>query len=334
MNMTVPIIKPGSALDVFQNLKKLLLQGQLIGLPTETVYGLAGDATNNQAVSAIYALKKRPTFNPLICHFSNIDQIADYCIMHPQLPELAAQFWPGPLTVILKRKPSPISPLVFAGLDTLAIRIPDHPVALELIECLERPLAAPSANPSETISPTTAEHVLHAFAEAPQLAAVLDGGPCRIGVESTILDLSQKSPIILRPGAISHDDLCTIFNEIQGFKASLHSSIQAPGMSKRHYAPSIPMRLNVTHIHPSEALLAFGTPLTNVNQACLNLSQEGHLHEAAANLFKMLRELDRPEFTAIAVMPIPQHGIGIAINDRLQRAAVTKTGRINFDQSF
>lgn len=317
------LIKPGSSLDTYEKIKTLLWEGQVIGLPTETVYGLAGDATNNQAISTIFALKNRPTFNPLICHFHSLKSILEYCESHPALETLAENFWPGPLTVILKRKSSALSSLVYAGLETVAVRIPDHPIALEIIERLERPLAAPSANISECLSPTTPQHVLQAFGEHPQLAAVIDGGPCRVGVESTILDLSQKHPMVLRPGAISYDDLNRVLGNVQSLSPSTSQPVRAPGMTKRHYAPKIPLHINVTAVLSTQALLAFGADVLDGAAATLNLSVSGNIDEAAANLFKMLAELDQPCYTAIAVMPIPHIGVGMAINDRLQRGAAS-----------
>jgi L-threonylcarbamoyladenylate synthase len=325
------IIKPGSSIETFEKIKSLLLQGHIICLPTETVYGLGGDATNDQAVAKIFALKNRPSFNPLICHFAKVETILKQCYPHPALARLAERFWPGPLTIILKKKStSTISPLVSAGLETLAVRIPDHPIALEVIERLENPVAAPSANPSESISPTTIEHVLKHFADNPLLPVILDGGPARIGVESTILDLTQEKPTILRPGAISKEDLCTVLTDVEDFKPNTLSPIRAPGMTKRHYAPSIPLRMNAHTVEPSEALLAFGAVVPEGAKKVLNLSANGDVIEAAANLFKMMHELDQPIYSAIAVMPIPQEGVGIAINDRLQRASCSLKPRRDF----
>ena len=317
------LIKPGSSLDTYHKIKMMLLEGQVLGLPTETVYGLAGDATNDQAMATIFALKNRPTFNPLICHFSSLQHILDYCYPHPALHELAHHFWPGPLTVILQRHSLSISNLVSAGLPTLAVRIPDHPIALEIIERLERPLAAPSANLSESLSPTTPQHVLDAFIDCPQLAAVIDGGPCRVGIESTILDLSQSEPVLLRPGAVSLDDLQYLLGPIKTLSTETRGPIRAPGMTKRHYAPKIAMRIKATTVDDDEALLAFGDQPLEGGLMTLNLSPSGDLNEAACNLFKMLAELDQPAHKAIAVMPIPEYGIGVAINDRLRRGAVS-----------
>jgi L-threonylcarbamoyladenylate synthase len=316
------IIKPGSSLEAYEKVKQLLLQGHLIGLPTETVYGLAGDATNNQAVATIYALKNRPSFNPLICHFARLEHLLEHCLPHPALAALAEQFWPGPLTIILKRRSSSlISPLVSAGLDSIAVRIPDHPVALEVIERVHKPLAAPSANPSEAISPTSPQHVLKGFKNNPRLPVILDGGPCRVGVESTVLDLTNPQPIILRPGGIPLEELRQVVGEVQSFTTFNNMLVRSPGMTKRHYAPSIPLRINAQNVQPGEALLAFGNNVPESGEIVLNLSPMGDLIEAAANLFKMLHELDQKIYTGIAVMPIPSQGIGVAINDRLQRAA-------------
>lgn len=318
------IIKPGSSLENFSRIVKLLTGGKIIGLPTETVYGLAGDATNEQTVATIFALKNRPGFNPLICHFAHLQDIHTHCFVPPILEDLARAFWPGPLTVILKLKPSSnISSLTFAGLDTLAVRIPDHPIALEIIERFGRPLAAPSANPSESISPTLPEHILKAFGGNPSLALIVDGGPCKIGLESTVLDLAHDKPVILRPGEISKESLEKIMGDIEDFAVTQNKNIRAPGMLKRHYAPTIPLRMNAVSVQPGEALLAFGENVIESHGTVLNLSPSGNLMEAASNLFTMLHQLDHPQYTGIAVMTIPQQGIGVAINDRLKRAATS-----------
>ena len=228
---------------------------------------------------------------------------------------LAERFWPGPLTMVLpRREDSGISLLVSAGLDTVAVRAPDHPVAQALLNACGRPVAAPSANVSGRISPTTAAHVAAELGE--QVALILDGGACRVGVESTVLDLSGGSPVLLRPGGIPVEKLRDILGPIA---APEDGSVRAPGMLRRHYAPGRPLRLNVEEAGPGEALLGFGS---DSEAATLNLSRSGDLVEAAANLFAMLRALDAaPGYAGIAVAPIPEHGLGVAINDRLRRAA-------------
>ncbi|MBX9622168.1 MAG: threonylcarbamoyl-AMP synthase [Alphaproteobacteria bacterium] len=292
----------------------LLYTGDLIGLPTETVYGLAADATQDLAVAKIFEQKNRPSLNPLIIHGATQTTFQEHVEWNERAQLLADTFWPGPLTLILPRKlTSSISLLASAGLETLAVRVPHHLVALDLLKKFGKPLAAPSANRSGKVSPTTAEHVAEDF---PNLF-ILNGGATTIGLESTILDLSSDIPLILRPGGISQEELEEVIGPIQ-----MHGSetIKAPGMMKSHYAPHLPLRLNALKPQPGEAFLAFGPTL----QSDLNLSTTGELQEAAANLFKMLRLLDKMEFKGIAVAPIPMQGLGLALNDRLQRAAAPR----------
>ncbi len=298
----------------------LLASGNVIGMPTETVYGLAANALDDQAIAKIYACKNRPQFNPLIIHIADLEAAVRIGIFTEDALKLAQAFWPpseraGSLTLVLSRtKDCPISLLATAGLETIAIRIPNHPVALDLLSQCHMPLAAPSANRSNSISPTSAKDVLESLGD--KIPLILDGGPCAVGLESTILDMTTSIPTILRPGGLSIESIEEIIGPIQ--KQHHNQSIKAPGMMKRHYAPSIPLRLNALDCDLEEALLGFGqTDLP----AHLNLSATGDLQEAAANLFRMLKELDNPNFVKIAVMPIPNHGIGLAINDRLSRAA-------------
>ncbi len=299
---------------------RLLREGQVIGMPTETVYGLAADATQDNAVARIFEVKNRPTFNPLIIHVSSTQEAETLVDMSLEAQSLMEMFWPGPLTLVLNRKKNcPISLLASGGLDTLAIRCPSHPVAGRLIQEYGKPLAAPSANRSTTISPTSADDVAMSLGDFVPL--ILDGGPCEIGLESTILDLSEDRPILLRPGSVLLESLESIVGSIYYAKKNTPGSIiKAPGMMRRHYAPHRPLRLNALDCRPGEALLGFG-PTTTL-PVTLNLSETGDFREAAANLFKMLRQLDKDLYTAIAVMPIPSTGLGVAINDRLQRAAV------------
>jgi L-threonylcarbamoyladenylate synthase len=300
---------------------QLLQQGHLVSIPTETVYGLAANALSDQAVAKIYAVKNRPSFNPLIIHCKDLEMAQRVGDFNDTALRLAKAFWPGPLTIILPlNKSTSISKLATAGLKTVALRVPNHPMALKILELAELPLAAPSANPSETISPTTALHVEEAFKDTHALSMIIDGGPCDVGLESTIVDLSEENPTLLRPGKITKEDLKPFIDNLS-FVVSKGDHTKAPGQLKRHYAPSIPLRINVCDVNEQQALLAFGpSPLLGARKT-FNLSPGGDLVEAAANLFSMLHELDSPEFESIAVMPIPAQGIGIAINDRLSRAA-------------
>ena len=299
---------------------RILREGQVIGMPTETVYGLAADATSDAAVALIFEVKNRPTFNPLIIHVASAEEASSLVEITLEAQSLMEIFWPGPLTLVLnRRKDCPISLLAGGGLDTLAIRCPSHPVAGRLIQEFGRPLAAPSANRSTGISPTSAEDVAASLGDLVSL--ILDGGNCEVGLESTILDLSEDVPVLLRPGSVLLESLEAIIGPIYHVKKdkSGHVPIKAPGMMHRHYAPHRPLRLNAMDCRPGEALLGFGS--SSSLPVTLNLSERGELTEAAANLFKMLRQLDKDIYTGIAVMPIPTTGLGHAINDRLQRAA-------------
>ena len=297
----------------------LLRDGALVAFPTETVYGLGGDATNDHAVAAIFAAKERPHFNPLIVHVADIADARALADFDTRALALAARFWPGPLSLVLKRRSDcPVSLLASAGLDSLAVRVPAHDLARALIRAAGVPVAAPSANRSGRVSPTSAAHV--AAELDGRIAAILDGGPCRIGIESTVLDLTQDVPRLLRPGGVPLEAIAALLGPIieveEGGAAPL-----SPGMLASHYAPSLALRLDARAVRPDEALLAFGPqPLSGAAET-ISLSPSGDLVEAAANLFAALRALDRPEFGAIAVMPIPETGLGRAINDRLRRAA-------------
>jgi L-threonylcarbamoyladenylate synthase len=295
---------------------RLLRDGQVIGMPTETVYGLAGDAYQDNAMARIFEVKNRPTFNPLIIHVASAEDAVGLVEMSMEAQALMEVFWPGPLTMVLNRaKDCPVSLLAGGGLDTLAIRCPAHHIAGRLIREYGRPLAAPSANRSMGISPTSAEDVVASLGT--HVPLILDGGPCDVGLESTIVDLSGNVPVLLRPGGVLVEALESIMGSI--YHAEKGAAVKAPGMMRRHYAPHRPLRLNAMDCRPGEALLGFGEagslPVT------LNLSPTGSLMEAAANLFRMMRQLDIDLYTGIAVMPIPCVGLGIAINDRLQRAA-------------
>lgn len=294
----------------------LLRHGSLVAFPTETVYGLGADATDDRAVAALFTAKGRPRFNPLIIHFTDAGAAADQTQFDGRAHDLAAAFWPGPITLVLRRRAgTAISLLASAGLDTVAVRVPGHDVAQALLRAAGRPLAAPSANRSGEVSPTTAAHVAASLGDAP--AMILDGGACPVGIESTVVDLSDGEARLLRPGAVTREHIEAVIGPLG---ESAPGAVRSPGMAGRHYAPSRPLRLGAKTPESGEAFLAFG-PAAAGSGPTLNLSPAGDLTEAAANLFAMLRNLDRPGVAAIAVMPVPEHGLGAAINDRLRRAA-------------
>ena len=308
---------------------RLILEGGLVAFPTETVYGLGGDATNERAVAAIFEAKGRPQFNPLISHVLGPDEAKRLVRWNATADKLAVRFWPGPLTLVLPRaKDSPVALLATAGLDTVAVRAPAHPLAQALIRAVGRPLAAPSANRSGAVSPTRAEHVAESLGD--RVKMILDGGPCEVGLESTVLDLTTAPPTLLRPGGATREAIESVIGPIVLSNAipSGDSARKSPGQLDSHYAPARPVRLSATTVAADEGLLAFGPAVPTGARVTLNLSPSGQLAEAAANLFAMLRALDRPEVGRIAVMPIPETGLGLAINDRLRRAAADDgTGR-------
>jgi L-threonylcarbamoyladenylate synthase len=305
--------------DALREAAHLLREGRLVAFPTETVYGLGADATSDAAVTAIFSAKGRPQFNPLIVHVPDVTAAALLAELSPTARSLAERFWPGPLTLVLpRRKDCRISWLATAGLETIAIRCPAHGVAQALLSVFGGPLAAPSANPSGTVSPTTAQHVQTGLGDA--VAMILDGGPAVLGLESTIVGLAGTKPTMLRPGSITRDEIEQVTGPLHA-PDDTQSAPHAPGRLRRHYATSKPLRLDATSVAPGEALLAFGLPLKGTTNT-LNLSPGANLAEAAANLFSMLRTLDASDASAIAVMPIPAQGLGEAINDRLARAAV------------
>ena len=288
-------------------------------MPTETVYGLAADATDDRAVARIFEVKQRPKFNPLIIHVQSIKAAQEIVEFSETALNLAETFWPGPLSLVLPRKAdSPASLLTGAGLDHLAVRVPDHHVMREVLLAAGKPLAAPSANPSGGVSPTTAAHVT----DLP-IDFIIDGGPCQIGIESTIVRVESDRITILRPGAITAETLRGATGVPVSDEKTDSKSPTAPGQLDSHYAPDLPVRLNATEVSENEALLAFSTPIERAGTT-LNLSPTGDLGEAAANLFALLRSLDHPKYDAIAVMPIPESGLGRAINDRLRRAAAPR----------
>ncbi|HEU5018692.1 MAG TPA: L-threonylcarbamoyladenylate synthase [Pseudolabrys sp.] len=296
--------------------------GGLVAFPTETVYGLGADARNGEAVARLYAAKGRPSFNPLIAHVANADAARKLGRLNTDAERLAAAFWPGPLTVVLPRQPDcPVSDLALAGLDSVAVRVPVHPVACALLAALGAPVVAPSANRSGHVSPTSAAHVLADLRG--RIDLVLDGGPCTVGVESTIV-ACLETPVLLRLGGVARDAIERILGRPLEVPAATEGAPVAPGMLSSHYAPKAGLRLNAEAPREGEALLAFG-PAPETGGLARNLSPRRDLTEAAANLFSHLRALDAAGAKAIAVMPVPREGLGEAINDRLARAAAPRS---------
>jgi L-threonylcarbamoyladenylate synthase len=308
--------------EAIQRAARLIRAGELVAFPTETVYGLGGDATSEVAVAQIFAAKGRPRFNPLIIHVPSLAEAEALAVFDERARLAAGRFWPGPLSLVLPRRAeSGLSLLASAGLDTVALRAPAHPVAQALLRASGRPIAAPSANRSGRVSPTMAEHVAAELGD--RIALILNGGACPVGLESTVLDLTGPTPALLRPGGVTLEELREIVGEVVVPSAG-ESAPRSPGRLASHYAPGLPVRLDVVDARPGEALLAFGPEAPSGFAELLFLSRSRDLAEAAANLFAMLRRLDRPEFTGIAVMPIPERGLGRAINDRLRRAAAPR----------
>jgi len=298
----------------------ILRRGGLVAFPTETVYGLGADARNGRAVAAIFAAKGRPRFNPLIVHVRDRSHAATFAEFPKPAHALAERFWPGALTLVLPRKADTgLSDLVSAGLDTIALRVPSQPIAQRLLAAAGIPIAAPSANPSGQVSATTAAHV----AEGLDIDLILDGGPTQLGLESSIVGFEREQPVLLRPGAIPREAIEAVVGKLAH---PAGETISSPGQMLSHYAPRARLRLNATDVRPDEALLAFGPNIPTGARAMRNLSAGGDLVEAAANLFAMLRELDASGAASIAAMPIPEHGLGEAINDRLRRAAAPREG--------
>ena len=308
----------------------LLRAGALVAFGTETVYGLGGDATQGRAVAAIFTAKGRPHFNPLICHYACAADAFAHVHANALAEALAAAFWPGPLTMVLKRRVTcPVDLLAGAGLDTLAVRVPAHPAARALVERAGRPIAAPSANRSGGVSPTSAAHVMADLGG--RIAAVLDCGPSPVGIESTVLDLTGERAFLLRPGGITAEAIEALVGPVgRGLtpaQAEATRNLRSPGLLVSHYAPALRLRLEATSAGPGEALLSFG-PDAPPARLAWNLSESGDLAEAAARLFGGLRWLDAEGaalgLAGIAAMCVPAHGLGVAINDRLQRAAAAK----------
>ena len=299
---------------------KALRAGELVAFPTETVYGLGADATQGEAVARIFEAKGRPRFNPLIVHVAGLVQAETLAHFTPVARLLAQAFWPGPLTLVVTRRADcGLSDLVTAGLATVALRVPDHPLARALLEETQRPLAAPSANKSGHVSATQARHVEADL--GPDVAMVLDGGATAHGIESTVLDVTGDQAVLLRAGAVPAETLEAILGRPLVRRLDEAEKPMSPGQLASHYAPRARVRLNVASVAGGEALLAFGPVLLKTEGPAINLSPSGDLIEAASNLFAALRALDATGAAAIAVMPIPGHGLGEAINDRLQRAA-------------
>jgi L-threonylcarbamoyladenylate synthase len=326
LGLNTAIISAAGAADAAA---RCLEGGGLVAFPTETVYGLGADATNARAVARLYEAKGRPAFNPLIAHVSDLDAARRIARFDQASLRLAEAFWPGPLTLVLpKANGCPVSDLATAGLETIAVRVPAHPAAQEILRAFGKPVVAPSANISGHVSPTTAAHVFGDLAG--RIDLIVDGGPVLVGVESTIVGCFE-TPMLLRPGGLPREDI----ERVLGEKLSRppeeagtdESHPLAPGMMASHYAPRAPVRLNARQLEAGEALLAFGPHMIpGADKAhVMNLSEAGDLVEAAANLFGYLRELDAGVSRAIAVMTIPDEGLGEAINDRLRRAAVPRS---------
>jgi len=323
MTRILPLSDPGTldaALEV-------LRRGDPVALPTETVYGLAADATNPKAITSIYETKGRPRFNPLISHVADIEMAKTQVLFSPLAEQLAAAFWPGPLTLVLPlNETSKIHPLATAGLATAAVRMPEG-FARQLIAGFGKPLAAPSANRSGRISPTTAQHVADDLGD--RIDLIVDGGPCRVGLESTILAVDGTQMQLLRPGGIPVEMIedATGRTVERSPVQSQDDGIIAPGMLASHYAPDAGVRLHATDVSRGEAVIRFGGQRLRGEEnaiAVLDLSPAGDLRQAAANLFDMLKQADATGATSIAVAPIPDHGLGEAINDRLRRAAAPR----------
>lgn len=305
----------------------VLQKGGLVAFPTETVYGLGADACNEQAVARIYQAKGRPSTNPLICHVRDLAQAKTFGVFSPLAQKIAEKFWPGPLTLVVPRRSDCRIPLmVSAGLEFLALRVPAHDLARRLLAQSNLAIAAPSANPSGYLSPTTAQHVRDALGDKVDL--ILDGGECVYGLESTILKVEGDWLELLRPGGLTVEEIEAEIGlpvHLSPNVGNDHAPQLAPGRLTSHYAPNIRVRLNATNVDDNEALLAFGPHPVRGGKVTKNLSLTGDLSEAAFNLFSFLHQLDQDGVTAIAVMPIPDHGLGRAINDRLQRAAAARS---------
>ena len=303
-----------------QKAAQLIRNGGLVAFPTETVYGLGANVYNAGAVAAIFAAKGRPAFNPLISHIAEIDFLSEYVETDERSLSLARHFWPGPFTMVLKRKEHNNSiDLACAGLPTATVRMPNHPIALDLIRAAGVPIVAPSANRSQTVSPTTAQHVAESLGD--KVDMILDGGPCAVGVESTIVDVTGKDVVLLRAGGIPVEDIEEFLNQKIIISHGEPNRPSSPGQMLKHYAPSHRFRINVVEPEDGVFYIGFG----NQEKCDLNLSPSGNLQEAAANLFAYMRVADaKAGEKGIAVAPIPEKGLGLAINDRIRRASYSK----------
>jgi L-threonylcarbamoyladenylate synthase len=309
--------------DSIDRAAEALARGEIVAFPTETVYGLGANALDAAAVAKVFAAKDRPRFNPLIVHVLGLEQAEAFAVVNETARKLIRGFWPGPLSLVLPRKSGcAIADLVSAGLDTIALRAPSHPVARALLEAAKLPIAAPSANRSGRVSPTTAAHVEAELGRLP--AVILDGGPCTLGLESTVLGIEGSEVTLLRLGALPRQEI----EKVLGHKLALPETgghVTSPGQLATHYASATPLRLDASKPRRGEAFLAFGPNAPGFAGPTINLSRRGDLAEAAANFFAALRDLDAAGAETIAVMPIPDHGLGEAINDRLKRARIPAT---------
>lgn len=298
----------------------VIKKGGLVAFPTETVYGLGANVYDAKAVASIFAAKGRPSFNPLISHIAEKDFVKEYAKVDERVLALADKFWPGPLTFVLNRKDdNPALDLACAGLRTVTVRMPNHPVALSLIKKSGVPIVAPSANKSQTISPTTAQHVADSLGD--KVDVIIDGGSCKVGVESTIIDVTGKNVVLLRAGGIALEDLEAFLGEKVLISHGNPDLPTSPGQMLKHYAPSHELRINALSRNADEFFIGFG----DVKDCDLNLSPRGDLCEAAANLFAYMRLADsQDKYPKLAMSPIPEKGLGLAINDRIRRAAYKK----------
>ena len=319
-------VEPGTRvskadIEAIEAAARCLAAGGLVAFPTETVYGLGADAGNGEAVARLYAAKGRPSFNPLIAHVPDIDTARRVANFTSAAERLAAAFWPGPLTLVLAKQPDcGVADLALAGLDTVAVRVPAHPVANALLKTFKGAVVAPSANRSGHVSPTSAAHVLADLRG--RIDLIIDAGPCTVGVESTIVSCVDQ-PALLRPGGLPREVIERALGRALTITAVAEDAPIAPGMLTSHYAPKAAIRLDAEAAQPGEALLAFG-PAPVFSGPVFNLSPRGNLIEAAANLFSHLRALDASGAKRIAVMKVPHEGLGEAINDRLKRAAAPR----------
>lgn len=318
------IVSVKSTIGCLAQAVEVLERGGLVAIPTETVYGLAGDATNSGAVAKIFAMKQRPSFNPLICHVDGLVMAHSLARMDKRALALAHAFWPGPVTLVLEQSAdTPVDPLTTGGLSSVAIRHP-RGVAGRLAHSLGRPLAAPSANLSGQVTATRAQDVAEQFHGEDLL--ILDDGPCPVGMESTIVDLSRPNAVLLRPGGIVRDAIESVL-ECHLEDPAATDRISAPGQLRSHYAPRAIIRLNALDARPGEGYIAFGSLPGSIHEtagAVIQLSEQGDLVEAASHFFQALADLDKQDVPSIAVAPIPTHGLGEAINDRLKRAAAPR----------